>query len=237
MRLVKLGLGWLAICALTAAGSYYGAIELDQDLGLQAKLCPSCAAGGGAVTPPGPAPGNPNQGSPGSTGSTGNPTPTGNPNPPVAQPPVQAPSAPVSNPNPPQTTPTYPNPNPSYRNPGNPMTPPPQQRPVYRPPMQAPVQIPPTRQAPAPGIDMSAVTAQYNALLDRANSINNEFAQIERDLKSQGQSLRADIASARSTMISSMQGAAAAIRAKDPSTATRLMQIAEQKINYLEQSR
>ena len=206
MRLVKLGLGWLAICALTAAGSYYGAIELDQDLGLQAKLCPSCAAGGGAVTPPGPAPGNPNQGSPGSTGSTGNPTPTGNPNP-------------------------------SYRNPGNPMTPPPQQRPVYRPPMQAPVQIPPTRQAPAPGIDMSAVTAQYNALLDRANSINNEFAQIERDLKSQGQSLRADIASARSTMISSMQGAAAAIRAKDPSTATRLMQIAEQKINYLEQSR
>ncbi len=231
MRLVKLGLGWLAICALTAAGSYYGAIELDQDLGLQAKLCPSCAAGGGPVTPPASSPGNgnPSQGNPGSTGSTGNVSPVTNPNPPVSTPPP-SPYAPTPAParnNPPQ---------PSYPAPSYPTNPPPQRQPQYQPPAQAPIQRPPTP-APAPGVDVSGLVVRYNALLDRANSINNEFAQIERDLKSQGQSLRGDIQSARQTMLSSMQGAAAAIRAKDGSTASRLMQIAEQKINFLEQSR
>ncbi|HTX36047.1 MAG TPA: hypothetical protein VME43_13545 [Bryobacteraceae bacterium] len=234
MRLVKLGLGWLAICALTAAGSYYGAIELDQDLGLQAKLCPSCAAGGGPVTPPVSSPGNgsPSQGNPGSTGSTGGPdnvSPVTNPNPPVATPP---PSQYTPTPAPARSNP----PQPGYPAPSYPTNPPPQRQPQYQPPVQSPIQRPPT-QAPAPGVDVSGLVVRYNALLDRANAINNEFGQIERDLKSQGQSLRGDIQSARQTMIQSMNGAAAALRAKDGSTASRLMQKAEQEINFLEQSR
>jgi hypothetical protein len=233
VRLVKLALGWLSICALTAAGSYYGALELDQDFGLQAKLCPNCTAAANATAPTAPNNGIP-KGTPGNTGSSGNPGSTGNPpaapyKPPVYTPP---PSAPVN----PQPQPTNPAPA-QNNNPTYPTRPPV----TYQPPQQQkrPAQPPPQTQvpAPAPGVDVSDLVARYNALLERANSINNEFAQIERDLKSQGQSLRGDIVAARTAMISSLAAAKIALQQRDGSTASRQMQVAEQKIAYLEQSR
>ena len=231
MRLVKLALGWLAICVLTAAGSYYGALELDQDLGLQAKLCPTCVPETAAQPGPGTPPPKGTPGTTGSPGATGNPGTTGAP--PVVSPPPTQPITgnPGRNPYPPQQgTPANPTPPPQYQ------PPPPQ---TYQPPArQAPIQQPPIQQRPpTPGVDVSGLVAQYNALLERANSVNNEWAAIERDLRSQGQTLRGDIASARAQMIGSLNGAKAALQSKDGSMASHYMQIAEQKINFLEQSR
>lgn len=202
MRWAQLATGWMALCALTAGGTYYGLIELDQQMGLQARLGSS---GTGSVVPA--------------------PVPP-EPVPKKDDPPVRV-----------DPQPTPPDPAPKKNDP------PPAR--VDRPPSKqdpppARTDPPPVRTDPPPvrtPPNLGPVQARFSALNEQARDLVAFYSQREQELRAQGLPFRSDLRSAISGMIQNLNAAAAALRAGDAAQATRALDTAEQRIQYLEQAK
>lgn len=249
MRALQLAVGWAALCGFTAAGAYYGMIELDLSMHLQARLCPACGQPGSAANnpqtpaktvppqqqlPPYSPPRQPDPKAPAQQNTVVPPAQQSS-TPPQRQPPA-AYRPPVWN-QPPATQPQQVQPQPQPQagpsvDPRQTRTSPtvaPQQQP------QAPVTRVPDQTAVQP--NLSGLGLRLNDLVERGVSVNAFFSQMEKTLREQGQSLRSDIRSAQSASQQYLSEAAAAIRAGNASLAAHKLNQAEEKISYLEQSK
>jgi outer membrane biosynthesis protein TonB len=215
LRPLQLVIGWLVLCAFTAGGTYYGLVELDQEIGLQSRLYRA---------QPTPVP-------------TGAPTPTTAPTPlPTGTPPPGPTPTPYPTSYTPQPTPT---PFPTYA---------PQPTGRYQPtptPTPVPTPVPtfvtrPTpypTQSPGPGPVSGNVVTRFNALNDRATEIIGFYQRLQQDLAAQRLPLRSDIKAAWAATVSNLQRAQSALRSGDAAGASRAMDQAEEKIEFLENSK
>src|SRR5260370_32459757 len=211
LRLVQLAVGWLVLCALTGSGTYYGLIELDQQISLQAKL-----AGYLQTTPtPAPAP----------TGMPPQPTPTPGPVPKFAPTPTT-----VS----PTTTPTAAPPQPTQARPTPYPTAAPQPTPY---PTTAPQPTPAYRPTPPPTHPVTGLQTRFDRFKDRATQIVSFYQQLEVQLRQQGQPLRSEIKSAWRGAMDNLTAADRALRSGDAAGGNRDLDLAQQKIEFLELSK
>jgi hypothetical protein len=211
LRLVQLAVGWLVLCALTGSGTYYGLIELDQQISLQAKLASYLQ-----TTPtPTPAP----------TGMPPQPTPTSGPVPTFAPTPTTATPTTIPTAAPPQPTPARPTPYPTAAPQPTPYpTTAPQPTPVYRP-------------TPPPTHPVTGLQTRFDDLKDRATQIISFYQQLEVQLRQQGQPLRSEIKSAWRGAVDNLTAAERALHSGDAAGANRNLDLAQQKIEFMEQSK
>jgi ElaB/YqjD/DUF883 family membrane-anchored ribosome-binding protein len=84
---------------------------------------------------------------------------------------------------------------------------------------------------------VSGLQSRYVDLVDRANQIIPFFENLESQLRQQGQPLRSSIKSAMGQAKQSLQDAQSALRRGDAAAAQQALGMAEQKIDFLEQSK
>ncbi len=228
-RIAQLAVGWLALCGLTAGGTYYGMLELDQQYPVQAKLQSWL---GPATAPPAANPAAPPPG-PGTVPANPNPDPRTVPDPvvqPVVTPDPKTGTKPANPP--PGQTPPPPSQTPVTTLP--PVTQPVVTQPVVTPTPPVTVVQPPVSR-PSPSV--AGVQVRYDDLVDRGNQIVTFFHNMEDQLKAAGQPLRATIKSAMRAVTIGLQDAQGALRRGDGLAAAQALDAVEQKIVFLEQSK
>lgn len=205
-RIVQLAVGWVVLCALTSAGTYFGLLELDPQLGLQGKLEKILSPAPKLVPTPTPAP---------------VVTPTPSPIPSLANPTPAPTGALIVTPTPYQPV----------------VTPAPvvTQRPVATPTPAPPTPTPPPR--PTPPVISGNLQTRFDDLNDRASQVISFFQQREQELRRMNQPLRADIKSAWRATVDYLTNAQRALRSGDGAGAQRNLDLAEQKIEFLEASK
>jgi len=243
-------------------GTYYGLIELDQQIGLQARLGgPKTimnAGGTGSFTgqpvtpaPVVPAPGNTPQPTPDTGGSPGkpitNPTnpPGGNtgqrpPDPGLTSGGQRTPPPSYRTPDPGQGT-QQPIPGQRIKSPisGQPdVGQPGQGQPgTGQSPVVDPTPPPPTTVRQDPPRGNPAIEGRLQRVTDEAIEVASFFKQRQLELQQMKQPLRADIRSKWSSMSSYIESARNALRNGDAAGASRYLDMAEDCIDYLNQSK
>jgi hypothetical protein len=235
MRALQLFIGWAALCGLTAAGTYYSAIELDQQFGLQAKLGGSSVQAGNNNTPP-PIP-DPSKQTPvvdPSKQQTPAVTDPSKQQIPVVDPDKQQPGIDHGKPPSRDTQPPHVDPPDNQTNPAYNPNP---QNPNPRRDVVEPVRRPDVNPGPGRTANMGALQSRYAALLDRAKELNTFYGQMEANLRGQGMGLRSNVKSALGSMIQSINAANAALRSGDAAGCGHNLDLAEEKINFLEEQK
>lgn len=153
LRYMQLAVGWLALCSLTAAAAYYGAIEFNLQVHLSAIVPPRGNTGTAGGSPPVVTPPSPN---------------------PVVLPPVKKDPDPIAK----QPDPPLPSPAPQ---PAPPVKTTPDPAPIARDQVD-PRPIPPPRQVFPPAADLSSLQAQLDDVTREAQSLIGFFNDMERSI-------------------------------------------------------